>query len=41
VLVVNQLALAEGLALGRALDLDPVLLHSIFNSSSGGCPAPG
>lgn len=36
VLAINQIALAEGLALGKALDIDPKLMDSIFNTSSGG-----
>jgi len=35
ILAVNQIALAEGLALGRSLGIDPVLLHSVVNTSSG------
>ncbi|KAL1406174.1 hypothetical protein Q8F55_007861 [Vanrija albida] len=34
VLAINQIGLAEGLALGKALEIDPVLLHNIFNTSS-------
>ncbi|KAK4688905.1 hypothetical protein P7C73_g1205, partial [Tremellales sp. Uapishka_1] len=35
ILAINQIALAEGLALGRSLGIDPLLLHDIINSSSG------
>jgi 3-hydroxyisobutyrate dehydrogenase-like beta-hydroxyacid dehydrogenase len=35
ILAINQIALAEGLALGRSLGIDPVLLHGVINSSSG------
>ena len=35
ILAVNQIALAEGVALGKSLGIDPVLLHSVVNSSSG------
>ena len=35
ILAVNQIALAEGVALGKSLGIDPVLLHSVINSSSG------
>ncbi|WVR05831.1 hypothetical protein IAU60_002857 [Kwoniella sp. DSM 27419] len=35
VLAINQIALAEGLALGHSLDIDPLLLHSVINTSSG------
>ncbi|GMK60004.1 hypothetical protein CspeluHIS016_0902210 [Cutaneotrichosporon spelunceum] len=34
VLAINQIGLAEGLALGHALKIDPLLLHDIFNTSS-------
>ncbi|OCF42444.1 hypothetical protein I317_03689 [Kwoniella heveanensis CBS 569] len=35
ILAINQIALAEGLALGRSLDIDPTLLHNVINTSSG------
>ncbi|RSH92624.1 hypothetical protein EHS25_008069 [Saitozyma podzolica] len=35
ILAINQIALAEGLALGRSLGIDPVLLHNVVNTSSG------
>jgi 3-hydroxyisobutyrate dehydrogenase len=35
ILAINQIALAEGVALGKSLGIDPVLLHSVINSSSG------
>ncbi|WWD18056.1 hypothetical protein CI109_102503 [Kwoniella shandongensis] len=35
ILAINQIALSEGLALGRSLGLDPVLLHNVVNTSSG------
>jgi len=35
ILAVNQIALAEAVALGKSLGIDPVLLHSVVNSSSG------
>lgn len=35
ILAVNQIALAEGVALGKSLGIDPVLLHNVVNSSSG------
>ena len=35
ILAINQIALAEGLALGRSLSIDPLLLHNVVNSSSG------
>ena len=35
ILAINQIALAEGLNLGRALGIDPVLLHNVINTSSG------
>lgn len=35
ILAINQIALGEGLALGRSLGIDPVLLHSVVNTSSG------
>lgn len=38
ILAVNQIALAEGVALGKSLGIDPVLLHSVVNSSSGQSP---
>jgi 3-hydroxyisobutyrate dehydrogenase-like beta-hydroxyacid dehydrogenase len=38
VLAVNQIALSEGLALGKSLGLDPTLMHNIFNTSSGESP---
>lgn len=34
VLAINQIGLAEGLALGRTLNIDPILMHNIFNTSS-------
>lgn len=34
VLAINQIGLAEGLALGATLNIDPILLHNIFNTSS-------
>jgi hypothetical protein len=37
ILAVNQIALAEGVALGKSLGIDPVLLHNVVNSSSGQC----
>lgn len=39
VLAINQIGLAEGLALGASLEIDPLLLHRIFNGSTGeSCP---
>ncbi|WVQ85301.1 hypothetical protein IAT38_007466 [Cryptococcus sp. DSM 104549] len=35
ILAINQIALAEGLLLGKLLNIDPVLLHSVVNTSSG------
>ena len=35
ILAVNQIALAEGLALGRSLGIDPMLLHNVVNNPSG------
>ncbi|WVF70809.1 hypothetical protein IAT40_005603 [Kwoniella sp. CBS 6097] len=35
ILAINQIALAEGLALGRSLNIDPTLLHNVINTSSG------
>lgn len=35
ILAINQIALAEGLALGKALNIDPLLLNGIVNTSSG------
>ncbi|WWC86128.1 uncharacterized protein L201_000999 [Kwoniella dendrophila CBS 6074] len=35
ILAINQIALAEGLALGSSLGIDPTLLHGVVNSSSG------
>ncbi|WVQ71026.1 hypothetical protein IAR50_000551 [Cryptococcus sp. DSM 104548] len=35
VLACNQIALAEGLSLGYSLGIDPALLRSVMNSSSG------
>ncbi|WWC58516.1 uncharacterized protein I303_101059 [Kwoniella dejecticola CBS 10117] len=35
ILAINQIALAEGLALGESLGIDPVLLHDVINTSSG------
>ncbi|KAK8865764.1 hypothetical protein IAR55_000911 [Kwoniella newhampshirensis] len=35
ILAINQIALSEGLALGRSLGLDPEILHNVINSSSG------
>ncbi|KAL7423791.1 hypothetical protein Q5752_001375 [Cryptotrichosporon argae] len=35
ILAVNQIALAEGLALGESLGIDPLLLHRVVNASSG------
>ncbi|RXK42453.1 hypothetical protein M231_00007 [Tremella mesenterica] len=35
ILAINQIALAEGLALGRSLGIDPLLLHSVIDTSSG------
>ncbi|WVW82172.1 hypothetical protein I302_104178 [Kwoniella bestiolae CBS 10118] len=35
ILAINQIALAEGLALGNSLGIDSVLLHNIINTSSG------
>ncbi|ORX34190.1 NAD-binding of NADP-dependent 3-hydroxyisobutyrate dehydrogenase-domain-containing protein [Kockovaella imperatae] len=35
ILAINQIALAEGLALGKSLGIDPLLLHNVVNSSSG------
>lgn len=40
ILAINQIALAEGLALGRSLGIDPLLLHQVINSSSGERPSP-
>ncbi|GMK57976.1 hypothetical protein CspeluHIS016_0500080 [Cutaneotrichosporon spelunceum] len=34
ILSINQIALAEGLALGKALNLDPIILNDVFNTSS-------
>ena len=35
ILAINQIGLAEGLALGKSLGIDPTLLHSVINTSSG------
>ena len=35
ILAINQIGLAEGLALGRSLGVDPLLLHEVINSASG------
>ncbi|WRT64032.1 uncharacterized protein IL334_000959 [Kwoniella shivajii] len=35
ILAINQIALAEGLSLGRSLGIDPGLLHNVINTSSG------
>ncbi|WVQ62314.1 uncharacterized protein L199_000453 [Kwoniella botswanensis] len=35
ILAINQIALAEGLALGNSLGIDPILLHNVINTSSG------
>lgn len=35
ILAINQIGLAEGLALGRSLGIDPLLLHNVVNTSSG------
>jgi 3-hydroxyisobutyrate dehydrogenase len=35
ILAINQIALAEGLALGKSLGIEPLLLHNVINSSSG------
>lgn len=35
ILAINQIALGEGLALAKALGIDPVLMHNIINTSSG------
>lgn len=39
ILAINQIALAEGLALGKSLGIDPLLLHNVINSSSGESPS--
>jgi 3-hydroxyisobutyrate dehydrogenase len=38
ILAINQIGLAEGLALGRSLGIDPLLLHNVINTSSGTPP---
>ena len=35
ILAINQVGLAEGLALGKSLGINPELLHNVINSSSG------
>ncbi len=35
ILAINQIALAEGLALGGSLGIDPLLLHNVINTASG------
>jgi 3-hydroxyisobutyrate dehydrogenase len=35
ILAINQIALAEGLALGKSLGIDAKLLHDVINTSSG------
>lgn len=35
ILAINQIALAEGLALANTLGIDPKLMHGIINTSSG------
>ncbi|WWC66465.1 uncharacterized protein I206_100367 [Kwoniella pini CBS 10737] len=35
ILSINQIALAEGLSLGRSLGIDPILLNDVINTSSG------
>jgi 3-hydroxyisobutyrate dehydrogenase len=48
VLGVQQIVVAEGMLLGQKLGLDPAVLASVINSSTGGCwassvnnPVPG
>ena len=41
ILAINQIGLAEGLALGRSLGIDPLLLHNVINTSSGEPPTDG